>query len=242
MKNKVLDLLENQNSTLRILYVEDEDSTLTSTLAILKKFFVNIDVATNGKEGLKLFNTYCYDIILTDLDMPELDGLKMIEYIRQTNKDTKIIIFSSYSEKEYFLESINLGVDGYILKPFKLEQFVSVLSRILDKNALHIAKNNQIKRYVNLVNNFVWDKDTKKLFIDNEVIKLTLTEIKIFDFLSQKNNYFATKEDIYDYLYSSGSYISNEKRFRNSLSKLKTKLNAKVVESYYSQGYILLTI
>ena len=242
MKNKVLNLLHNQNSTLRILYVEDDAQTLTNTLSILKNFFINIDTATNGKEGLKLCNTYYYDIILTDLDMPEIDGLKMIEYIRQTNKESKIIIFSSYSEKEYFLESIHLGIDGYILKPFQLEQFVSVLSRILDENTLHIAKTNQIVRYIYLVDNFIWDKDTKKLLKNNKTIKLTLTEIKIFDFLSQRNNYFASKEDIYNYLYSNGSYISNEQKFRNSLSKLKTKINTKIVESYYSQGYILLTI
>lgn len=238
MEERTLNLDIFANNSLRILYVEDDITTAQSTLNILKKFFQHIDVAHNGKDGIKKFDANTYDIILTDLDMPVMDGLKMIEYIRKKDKTTSIIIFSCYSDSEYFLESIELGIDGYILKPFNLQQFLSVLHRVLHKETPNQI-NNENDNFIHLKDNFLWDKVKNILQKNNEIIKLTETEIKVFSLLGEKHDFFAPKEEIYKHLYNDVSHINNEQKFRNILSKLKNKIGTKLIESYYSQGYIL---
>ncbi|WP_456404404.1 EAL domain-containing protein [Hydrogenimonas sp.] len=118
---------------LNLLYVEDDMAARDSTMAIFSEFFDHIDTATNGEEGLEIFKNGSVDLIITDINMPKLDGLEMIRKIRQINPDIPILILSAHNESEYFMSSIKLGVEGYLLKPIDLEQFLGVLNNIVEK-------------------------------------------------------------------------------------------------------------
>ena len=128
-----LENLIKDTSTIKLLYVEDNQGARESTLNVLSEFFSDIIIAIDGKDGLEKFSQNSIDLIITDISMPKLDGLSMIEQIRQVDKSVSILLLSAYSDIEYFKRSIALGVDGYLLKPLDLEQFLELVSKVADK-------------------------------------------------------------------------------------------------------------
>jgi len=126
------EIIEN-TSNIKLLYIEDNEQARIPTLAVLSEFFTNIVVAIDGRDGLQKYNENEIELIITDINMPNLDGLDMIEIIRKENKDIPILLLSAYSDIEYFRRSIHLGVDGYLLKPINLTQFLELMDKIVAK-------------------------------------------------------------------------------------------------------------
>jgi len=118
-----MDELMDYATKLNVLYVEDNELTRKATKIILNEFFDNIIIALDGEDGLEKFKTNDIDLIITDIDMPKLDGLGMVEEIRKVDEDIPVLIFSAHNDTEFFMNSIYLGVDGYLFKPLDLEQF-----------------------------------------------------------------------------------------------------------------------
>ena len=123
--NNLHDIIKT-SSSLKLLYVEDNKSTRESTLEFLEDFFDDIETAVDGEDGLEEFNTTekQFDIILSDINMPKLNGIQMAEQIRAQNNNIVILFLSAHNETEYFMQSLKLGIDGYILKPLSTEQFL----------------------------------------------------------------------------------------------------------------------
>lgn len=132
-----LEEIIKSTSDIRLLYVEDNEQARLSTLSLLSEFFKNIIVAKDGSEGLEKFLSNEIDLVITDINMPHMNGLDMIENIRLNNKEIPILLLSAYSEIEYFKRSISLGVDGYLFKPLELEQFFELIYKIVDKIDTH---------------------------------------------------------------------------------------------------------
>ena len=124
------------SKTLKLLYVEDDEKARTSTLEMLENFFNDISIAVDGQEALELFNKNKFDLIISDINMPRLNGIDMLKEIRKVDEKIPVLIFSAHNEVKYFIETIKLGVDGYILKPLELSQFVLVIRKLLEKITL----------------------------------------------------------------------------------------------------------
>jgi len=125
---------------LKLLYVEDNEGSREATEIILSEFFNEVVIAIDGKDGLEKFNINEIDIIITDINMPGLNGLEMIEKIREIDHDIPILVLSAYNESEYFMQSIKFSVDGYLLKPIQLGQFIQVLNKSIEN--LKLKKEN----------------------------------------------------------------------------------------------------
>lgn len=130
---KKLTLIKEYGAKLNILYVEDNEEARSATLDVLEEFFQNIEVAVDGEEGLLKFESTKYDLIITDINMPKMDGISMLKKIRKKDTQVPVLIISAYNESGYFMETIRLDVEGYILKPIELEQFIQILSKVVDK-------------------------------------------------------------------------------------------------------------
>jgi PAS domain S-box-containing protein len=115
-----------------VLYAEDKASIRKVYSAILKTIVEDLHVAENGKAGLKIFNKVKPELVITDLNMPEMDGLEMIREIRKRNNDTRIIIMTAHDAKENFLKAIEHRVGVYLIKPVErevLENHIRELAR-----------------------------------------------------------------------------------------------------------------
>ncbi len=136
-----------------VLYVEDEEVIQEGIKETLNLFGLDVFCAANGQEGLELFKSLNkkIDLILTDIKMPKLDGLGMIEQIKQIDKDIPVVVTTAHQETNFLLRSIELNVDAYILKPidiYKLEETLikAIESKILKKEL--IEKNIKLEKEI----------------------------------------------------------------------------------------------
>ena len=121
------------SKNLKLLYVEDEEVSRLATLELLENFFTFITVAIDGKEGLEKFQEGDFDIIISDINMPLLNGIEMIEQIRVLDANVPVLILSAYNESAYLSDGIRLGVDGYIIKPIVLDNLMLTLNKICER-------------------------------------------------------------------------------------------------------------
>ena len=109
------------NKNISILYVEDEEIIRDGLEPVLKYLSDELYVAKNGEEGFEKFKEYNPDIIISDIKMPKMSGIDMVKNIKKIDKKQHVIFTTAHSESGYFLDAINLHVDGYILKPIDLD-------------------------------------------------------------------------------------------------------------------------
>jgi sigma-B regulation protein RsbU (phosphoserine phosphatase) len=112
-----------------VLYVEDEDFSREEIHQLLQTRVRQVFVAQNGAEGLELFRKNGPDMVITDILMPVLDGLKMVKEIRTDNRNIPVIVTTAYSETSYMISAIDAGVDQYVIKPIELEKLFAAIGK-----------------------------------------------------------------------------------------------------------------
>jgi len=123
--------LVSQTKNIRLLFVEDDEAVRTVMLETLSIFFDDIVAMRNGKEGLEGFKKGNFDLIITDLRMPVMDGAQMIEEIRKTDKDIPVIIISAHDEEYCESDKIHLEDELYLMKPFFVKDLIVILKNIV---------------------------------------------------------------------------------------------------------------
>jgi len=126
----------NYSSKLSVLYVEDDMNLLTETSDILEDYFCELQSACDGLDGLTKFLEYkeetnrYFDLIITDINMPNMDGLKMIQKIHSHNPDQEVLVISAYSDASRLIDLIHEGISSFILKPLKSKHFMNSLYNV----------------------------------------------------------------------------------------------------------------
>ena len=159
---------------LEILYVEDEQELRESTTEILQNYFCRVDVACDGEEALELYlqEPERFDLVISDIAMPKKDGIEMAREMLKRDPLLPVIFITAYSETDYLLKSIEMGVSGFILKPIAQEQFLRTLykasSHVVDRKCVlaHVdnieelnlaleAKNKELERSLRMLDTIV---------------------------------------------------------------------------------------
>ncbi|PHO12100.1 transcriptional regulator [Malaciobacter marinus] len=238
-------LLEEYCQNISILFIEDDESIKKETTELLKEIFTCVDVASNGEEGLDKYKEYFninqkhYDIVLSDIKMPKIDGLELTKLIYKENPDQKIIVLSAHSETKYLLEFVNIGISYFLVKPLDYDEFITVIFNITkeihDQNEL---RNNFKAEKIVLNNILIWDKQTKQLLRNNQAIKLTKKEFLLIELLLKTIEKTHPVEEIIAILwegdYESSADITN---LKNIVSRLRKKVPELDIENVYGFGY-----
>jgi len=145
-KQKVQELLK-LTKTIKLLYVEDNAHAREQTLKVLKNFFDKIDIAIDGKVGLLKYQNDTYDLIITDINMPNLDGLQMSKEILKQNPSQHIIVLSAYNDSDNLQECIELGITNFLHKPVDLEKIVNTLEKTV-RDIVEKKKVNQLNSQI----------------------------------------------------------------------------------------------
>lgn len=132
MENVVNQLI-TWSKELKVLYVEDDPTLREEISLFLSDIFPHIDLANNGEEGLLKLAQNHYHLVITDIRMPIMDGIEMIEKIKELYPQQPILVTSAHNESEYLVKLINLGVNNFITKPLQSEQILNVLYYIVEK-------------------------------------------------------------------------------------------------------------
>lgn len=119
--------IQKFSRNLNVLYVEDNVKVQEETSALFNLIFSNVDLACDGEEGLKKYNLERYDIVITDINMPKMNGIELISKIREINPEQKIIAISAHDEPDILINVMRKGVSSFILKPLNLDEMLSVL-------------------------------------------------------------------------------------------------------------------
>ena len=129
----------SKSKNLKILYVEDDDVLLSNASELFREFFLRVDEAVDGVDGFDKYEEFYketgsyYDIVITDINMPRLNGLDMIAKIKKIKDEQVCVTVSAYSDLEFLQKSIELGVDSYIVKPISYKYFIKVLINVVEK-------------------------------------------------------------------------------------------------------------
>jgi len=146
-EERLLKELKNFN----VLFVDDDRLIRKYAKKLFEKLFNKLDVAEDGKDAVKLLEKNSYDLVLTDLVMPNMDGFELIEYINQNVPNTYIVVTSAHFDSDTLLKTINLGVDGFLKKPFTLKDFLNVLKRVVQHKLKYLDELNILRQYKDIV-------------------------------------------------------------------------------------------
>lgn len=151
-----LEALVEIGKQLSVLYVEDDPLIREEFGNLLKRFFARVDMAADGEKGLRAASRYPYDLIISDIEMPYMNGLRMVEKIKEDQPNQAIVLLSAYEESPMLLRGIELGIEGYLLKPLQpqqtLELLYKVASRVLSKKeSIHYKKH--LEELIEIKNN-----------------------------------------------------------------------------------------
>ena len=238
--------LVQYSNNLSILLVEDDEELRNNMVEILKNFFKEVSVAKDGKEALSLYSTYMkqndafYDIVLTDIRMPKLNGVELTKELYATNPKQFVIVLSAHDESEYLLPLINLGIQQFIKKPIDFQELLDALMRTAKILTAEKDEKNQEKQiYIYLNDDGIYNTETKSLTYKDENVYLTKYEILFMQLISTNNGKIYSNEDIVEYYLSQGETMDAQ-NIRKLVSKLRKKLPENSVESIYGIGYRLL--
>lgn len=118
------------SKNLSMLFAEDEHSVRNSTAKILERAFGDLTLAEDGVVALDRYYDHPTDIVLTDINMPNMNGIELIRKIREMNSEQAVVVLSAHNEAQYYYELINIGIDAFLLKPINLLSFMFNLSRV----------------------------------------------------------------------------------------------------------------
>lgn len=138
MSSNIKDLI-SYSPNINVLFAEDNHEVKVQLLKFFRNFFPNIDEANDGKEALEMYNKYktnhgnFYDLVITDISMPKLDGIELSRNIMKQNQNQIILVISAHTDSEKVIELLNIGVYKFIQKPVEYNTLISTLSSIISK-------------------------------------------------------------------------------------------------------------
>ncbi|HFQ15042.1 MAG TPA: response regulator transcription factor [Rhodobacteraceae bacterium] len=221
---------------MRILLVEDDPTTSRSIELMLGHANLNVYATDLGEEGIDLAKLYDYDLILLDLNLPDMNGLEVLRQLRLARIDTPILILTGSDDTESKIKGFGFGADDYMTKPFHREELVARIHAIIRRSKGHsqsVIRTGAID--VNL--------DAKTVEVDGRAVHLTGKEYQILELLSLRKGTTLTKEMFLNHLYG-GMDEPELKIIDVFICKLRKKLTKATdgenyIETVWGRGYVL---
>ena len=217
---------------MRVLLVEDDPTTSRSIELMLTHANLNVYATDMGEEGIDLAKLYDYDLILLDINLPDMNGHEVLRQLRLSRIDTPILILSGDDDTESKLKGFGFGADDYLTKPFHREELVARIHAIIRRSKGHaqsIIKTGDIA--VNL--------DAKTVEVNGSTVHLTGKEYQMLELLSLRKGTTLTKEMFLNHLYEPELKIIDV-----FICKLRKKLSEATkgdnhIETVWGRGYVL---
>lgn len=217
-----------------ILYVEDDPLTQEEMYKILSLFSHHIFLASNGTEALKIYEENKIQLIISDIEMPCMNGIKFIEKIREKDLIIPIIMMTAHSENDYLISCTNLGVQGYIIKPINSTKLKNALYKATEY--LNLTSNLLIKINTNLV----YDKNNSLLIEDNISQPLNKKEKALLDLLMDNKNKVVPYEQIEQKVWYDYDEVMTPTALRTVIKNLRKKSSSEFIANSSGLGYKLI--
>lgn len=214
---------------LHVLYVEDDDVARENGIEYLENYFDRVYAASDAYQGLKLYREFNPDIIITDIQMPKLNGLEFIKQIRKENKETQIIVITAYSDTAYLLQAIELQLIKYLIKPVQESAFKEALQLCID--SIH----NKDSNIIELSQNAFFDRYNQTLVCEGEMVALRTKEIQLLMLLLKYKNRYVTYSEIENHIWRESAMSADA--LKTLVKNLKAKLPPNLISNLSGTGY-----
>ena len=214
-----------------ILLIEDDRPLNKAISVYFKKEKFYVLSSFSGQEALDILFQNNLDLIILDINLPDLSGFDLIEQIKIINSNIPILILSACDLDSVILHGFNLGAEDYVTKPFNIEILHKKINVILKRN----TKNTFYKD-----DHLFFDKNTSKLVIDNKEIKLTPLEFKLLSLFLEYQNQIILKETIIEKIWDSNENYVDEHTLLVNISRLRNKIEDDkhhYIKTVYGLGY-----
>ena len=203
-----------------ILYIEDEEGIRNQLSKFLRYFSSELFVACDGQEGLALYKQNSPDIVVSDIKMPNMNGIEMVKAIKQINPQQHIVFTTAHSESSYFMDAIDMQVDGYVLKPVNLEKLEEKLENITSQ----INTKKELFAHQVLTNEITQLQDNILLVLDGNK-QVIFSNQKFLKFFNVENvNTFNSKYKSINKLFEKNSdffYSSSDENWMDDLKHIE---------------------
>jgi len=220
-----------------VLYAEDDTKLLNNYADFLDLFFREVLKATSGQEALNLYEEKSPDVIITDINMPNMNGLDFVKKVREKNRDIIIIVLSAYTDQNKLLTATRLFLTQYLIKPIKSNDLV-----VLIQDIIHLLDKRENHQILQINKNYFWDKRKLKLLNKKgQDMGLQAKEINLLNLFctTNLNKVYSTKE-ILNFIWGDSNVdTSTSGKLRVLFSMLNKKLKYDLFESTYKVGYKL---
>ncbi|GAA0125482.1 MULTISPECIES: response regulator transcription factor [Clostridium] len=220
---------------MRLLIIEDNIELANSMKIGLEKMGFIIDVSNTGEDGEEKASVNEYDAILLDLNLPDIDGLEILKYLRKTMVSTPVIIITARDETSQLALGLDTGADDYITKPFQLLELRARIQAVIRR--FH-GRTNPIINIGELKLNPI----TRTVEIKNKPVILAIKEFDILEYICYRNPAIVSSEEIAEHIYDE-SFDPFSSVLRVHIARLKKKLNnaygKDVLVNIRGKGYVL---
>jgi DNA-binding response OmpR family regulator len=223
---------------LTILFIEDYIPLQKKIASVLSDYFDFVQVASNGEEGLSEYEKFQqkngknFDIVMTDYEMPRVNGIELIRAIKEQNKEQTFIVISAHQNPEYLIEFINLGILHFVPKPISPENMLEVLDKVSDKCIAEIED----LFYIN--SSLTWNKKNKCLLYNSELLNLAKYDLLLLEILLENFGLLCSIDKILNHFYLHNEDIKQD-NIRNMVVRLRKKIPDINIQSIYGVGYKL---
>lgn len=216
------------DSQYNILVVEDEGNIRSFMTTILKANQYRVMQAKSGREARMYITSYCPDIIILDLGLPDMDGMDLIREVR-TWAQIPIIVVSARSRERDKVQALDLGADDYITKPFGTSELLARLRTIIRhlKRESSPEQSEQTGKFV--IDNLVIDYDKRRVFLDGSDVHLTQTEYRLLALLSKYAGKVLTYEYIIKQIWGPNAETDNQ-ILRVNMANIRRKIECNPAE------------
>jgi two-component system, cell cycle response regulator CtrA len=224
------------DGTMRVLLIEDDSALAQSIELMLQSEGFVVYQTETGEEGIDLGKLYDYDIMLLDLDLPDMSGYEVLKALRVSKVQTPILILSAFSGIEDKVRGLGVGADDYMTKPFHKDELVARIHAIVRRSKGHAQS-------VIQTGDLTVNLDTKTVEVHGQRVHLTGKEYQMLELLSLRKGTTLTKEMFLNHLYG-GMDEPELKIIDVFICKLRKKLQAATgnqhyIETVWGRGYVL---
>ncbi len=215
---------------LNLLFVDDNIDVSAGAYQLLSSCFKSMYLANNVENALKFYYEKNIDIIITDIKMPNSDGLSLIAEIRKEDCHTAIIILTAFTDTDYLLRAANSQIDAYITKPLNFSKLNTALDAAIKRIEWKLEP-------IKITENTLYHSPTKKLIVNNEDISLGNKECLLLELLLFSKNRIVNKSEIKDIVW--GNQDMTDAALKNLLGELRRKLQYDVIKNQPSRGWYI---
>ena len=227
----------------RVLLVEDEEDAREILSFYLDTIFDEVEVAEDGQDGFdKYQKSYeknkAFDLVLTDIKMPNKDGLTMIEDITVLNDNQKFIIVSAFKDEEYLFKSIGLNVISYFVKPLEVKNIMEILKKVKTKVLEDKSKREIQEEVISLNSTYSFNTKSSLLLKGEEIINLSKKETLLLQALLSNIKEIKTKEFLKEFIWNDAQ--TSDATMRTVIKRVKDKIaDEDFIVSKKGLGYII---